>query len=116
MVERIADQMDANELGVVDLYVFGSTKNASAGPASDIDLLVHFRGTDQQRRLLVLWLEGWSQALAEFNFMQTGYRADGLLDIHIITDQDIEKRTSWACKIGAVTDAARKIPVKRKTS
>ena len=27
-------------------YVFGSTKNATAGPASDIDLLVHFRGDD----------------------------------------------------------------------
>jgi hypothetical protein len=27
--------------------------------------------------------------------------------VHIVTDDDIAKRTSYAAKIGAVTDAAR---------
>ena len=50
MAERIAEQLDAERFGVKALYVFGSTKNATAGPGSDIDLLVHFRGTPEQRR------------------------------------------------------------------
>ena len=34
-----------------------------------------------------------------------------LLDVHIITDEDVEKRTSFAAKIGAVTDAALELSV-----
>jgi pyruvate,water dikinase len=113
MAERIALDMDTDRFGVEALYVFGSTKNASAGPGSDIDLLVHFRGTETQRVQLNLWLEGWSKCLAEMNYLRTGYRSDGLLDVHIITDEDIRKKTSYAVKIGAVTDAARSLPLRR---
>ena len=60
MAERIAEHLDAGRLGVEALYVFGSAKNATAGPGSDIDLLVHFRGDDRQRQMLEEWLEGWS--------------------------------------------------------
>ena len=93
------------------LYLFGSTKNATAGPTSDIDLLVHFVGTDKQRCDLEHWFEGWSLSLSEINYLRTGCRADSLLDVHIVTDQDIAKRTSHAVKIGAVTDAARELPL-----
>jgi hypothetical protein len=106
MAQRIAQSLDPTRFGVVQLYVFGSTKNGTAGPGSDIDLLVHFRGEPVQREELNLWLDGWSRCLAEINYLRTGYRADGLLDVHVITDEDIAKRTSFAVKIGAVTDAA----------
>ncbi len=53
------------------------------------------------------WLEGWSLSLSQMNYMRTGIKTDGLLDIHLITDEDIASRTSYAAKIGAVTDAAR---------
>ena len=82
-------------------------KNATAGPASDIDILIHFIGTKAQRKDLEIWLDGWSRSLGQMNFLRTGYETDGLLDVHIITDEDIENRTSYAAKIGAVTDAAR---------
>ena len=36
---------------------------------------------------------------------------DGLLDVHFVTDGDIERQTSYAVKIGAVTDAARPLPL-----
>ena len=111
MVERIAEAIEAERFGVVNMYVFGSTKNATAGPASDIDLLIHFRGSPAQREMLTHWLNGWSLCLAETNYLQTGYRTDGLLDAHLVTDEDIEARTSWACKIGAVTDAARLLKI-----
>jgi predicted nucleotidyltransferase len=106
MAERIAAEIDTERLGVQAMYVIGSTKNASAGPSSDIDLLVHFRGSDAQRRELNTWLEGWSLCLGEVNYLRTGYTTRSLLDVHIITDDDIEKKTSYALKIGAVTDAA----------
>ena len=114
MAERIAAAIDPERFGVVGFYVFGSTKNATAGPKSDIDLLVHFRGNEQQRCELTLWLEGWSRSLDEMNYLRTGYRTGGLLDVHIVTDEDIEKKTSYAIKIGAVTDAARPLPMNKK--
>jgi len=43
--------------------------------------------------------------------MRTGYKTIGLLDVHIVTDEDIAKKTSYASKIGAVTDAARPLPM-----
>jgi hypothetical protein len=116
MAERLAADVDPARFGVEGLYVFGSTKNATAGPASDIDLIVHFRGDARMREALEVWLEGWSLCLAEMNYLRTGYRSEGLLDLHVITDEDIAKRTSYAAKIGAVTDAARPLPLGKPPS
>jgi len=113
MAEKIAAELDAAAFGVAAMYVFGSTKNANAGPGSDIDLLVHFRGNPRQRSELLAWLDGWSRCLAEMNYLDTGVRCDGLLDVHLISDEDIERKTSWAAKIGAVTDAARPLALGR---
>jgi len=107
MAEKIADTIDVNRFGVKNMYIFGSTKNATTGPASDIDLIIHDHGDVRQRRMLSTWLDGWSLSLAEINYLRTGYKSDGLLDVHYVTDEDIEKKTSYAVKIGAVTDAAR---------
>ncbi len=104
--EAIALQIDPERFGVKGVYLFGSTKNATAGPQSDIDLLIHFVGDKKQQADLLAWLEGWSLSLSEINLRRTGYKTTGLLDIHLITDEDIEKRTSYAVKIGAVTDGA----------
>jgi len=114
MSEYIASQLDTERFGVKGYYVFGSTKNATANPKSDIDLLIHFTGDERQRADLMIWLEGWSLCLAEMNYLRTGYKTNGLLDIHIVTDDDIANKTSYAAKIGAVTDAARPIALKAK--
>ncbi len=111
MAERVAASLDPDRFGVRAFYVFGSTKSGSAGPGSDIDVLVHFQGTEEQRRDLLIWLEGWSLCLAEMNFQRTGYRTTGLLDVHIVTDDDIARKTSYAVKIGAATDPARLLPI-----
>ena len=113
--ERIAAELDPERFGVVAFYVLGSTKNATAGPGSDIDLILHVRGSEEQRRDLDGWLEGWSRCLSEVNYLRTGYRTTGgLLDVHFLTDDDIERKTSFAVKIGAITDPAREIPLKRR--
>ncbi len=104
--ERIAAQVDARRFGVKAMYVFGSTKNGTAGPASDIDLILHVEASEEQKKELLVWLEGWSLALADENFMRTGLKTGGLLDVHLVTDEDIAQRSSYAVKIGAVTDPA----------
>ncbi len=114
MAERIAGHLDPERFGVKGLFVFGSAKNATAGPGSDLDLLVHFSGSQQQREMLEGWLEGWSLCLGEMNYLRTGYRSEHLLDVHIIGDQDVAARSSFASKIGAITDAARPLPMKKQ--
>ncbi|MEW5796385.1 MAG: PEP/pyruvate-binding domain-containing protein [Candidatus Zixiibacteriota bacterium] len=114
MIERLARQLDADKLGVVNLYLLGSTKNATAGPSSDVDLIVHFRGEPQQLEQLKCWLAGWSQCLAEANYIRTGVRSDGLLDVRVVTDDDIARQNAWAAKISAPSDAARPLPIRRK--
>lgn len=107
MAERIAADLHCESFGIKALYVFGSAKNGTAGPGSDIDLIVHHASSPEQMRCLEHWFLGWGQSLAEVNFLRTGYRHDNILDVHYVTDEDIEQRTSFASKINAVTDAAR---------
>lgn len=114
MAEHIAAEIDPSRFGVKAVYVIGSTVNATAGPCSDLDLLVHFNGSDEQREKLDLWFEGWSLSLAEMNFLKTGYNTGGLLDVHIITDDDISSRSSFAVKINAITDPARPLALKNR--
>jgi hypothetical protein len=113
MVEEMAALLDPDRFGVKALYLFGSTKNATAGPESDIDLLVHFRGSETQRQELSAWLEAWSLCLGQFNYLRTGRKSAGLLDVHFISDEDVRNRTSYASKINATTDAARPLKMGR---
>lgn len=112
MVEQMAARLSPARFGVKALYLFGSTNNASARPNSDINLLVHFVGTDQQRADLCAWLQGWSQSLAEINYLRTGYPSDELLDLHWITEEDVALQRGFAAKISTVTEPARPLPLK----
>jgi len=113
MAEKIASELDGQVFGVKGLYIFGSSKNAVAGPGSDIDLIVHLDDKLGRLNELKLWFEGWSLCLSEMNFLRSGYKSEGLLDIHYVTDEDIKNRTSFAIKIGAVSDAAKPLKLKR---
>ena len=106
IVKKIAGYLDPKRFGVKAFYVFGSVKNSTAGSESDIDILIHFQGTDQQKTDLLLWLKAWSLGISEMNFLCSGMKAGTLLDIHLVTDKDIEIRSSFAAKINAVSDAA----------
>ena len=108
----MASMLDPERFGVQGIYIFGSTKNATAGPNSDIDLIIHFNGADQQRLDLLHWLEGWSLCLDEMNFLRTRVRTGKMLDVQLITDEDINRRSSYAAKIGAAVDAAKPLQLK----
>jgi len=111
MVERLTRELDAERLGVVHLYLFGSTRNATAGPASDIDLLIHFRGNQDQLSQLKYWIAGWSQCLSEANYIRTGLHSENLLDVEIITDADIATQTGWAARLHV--DSLKQLPLVR---
>ena len=115
-VEGLASKIDSERFGVKGFYLFGSTKNATARPNSDINIIIHFDGNETQLNDLNTWLDGWSLSLSQMNYLRTGYKTNGMLDIHIITDEDIKNKTSYAVKIGAVTDAARPLPIGTKVS
>lgn len=112
MAEQIAERLGPARFGVKGLYLFGSTNHAAARPDSDIDLLVHFAGTPQQRADLEAWLQGWSSSLAEMNYLRTGHQSPGLLDVQIVTDEDVRLKRGYAAKISAVTDPARPLRLK----
>jgi len=112
MAEIIVSKMDFEKFGVKGVYLIGSSKTAEAGPASDIDLLIHISDEPLLRIQLIAWMEGWSFCLSEMNYEKTGYHTDGLLDIHLVTDEDIKKKTSYAVMIGSPYNSAKPLKVK----
>lgn len=112
IAEKLASHIDPARFGVKAVYLFGSTATGTAGPGSDIDLLIHFTGTEKQKTDLLTWLDGWSLSLAEINYMKTGYNMKRLLDVHIITNEDIQNKTSFAIKINNAVDPAQPLKIK----
>jgi hypothetical protein len=108
MTEKIAAKVNAEKYGIKAFYIIGSTKNATAGPASDIDLLIHCDNELPGKNELLAWLDGWSLCLSEMNFEKTGYYVkEGLIDAHIITDEDIKNKSSFATMINSAYNSAR---------
>jgi hypothetical protein len=112
---KIAGMMDMERFGVEAIYIIGSTWSGKAGPASDIDLMVHFIGNECQENELRAWMEGWGLGLSEFNFLRTGYITPGsLIDFHMITNEDIRRQTSYASMIGSLDNPARLLRARQR--
>ncbi len=116
MAEKIAEQIDMDAFSVKGIYLIGSTNSYTARLSSDIDLLIHTDSdaTKEQKQYLDAWLQGWSAALSEINYLKTGYKVNGLLDYHYITDQDIQNKTSFAIKINSAYDPAYPLRIREK--
>jgi len=102
--------LDAKRFNVKGVYLYGSVKNGTARPDSDIDLLVHFVGDQTQLFQLECWFQGWSQALCEMNYSRTGVRLPEMLNVTYLSDVEVSAGVGLAAKIGAVTNAARELP------
>ncbi|MBI5265855.1 MAG: pyruvate, phosphate dikinase [candidate division Zixibacteria bacterium] len=113
MAEKIASELDLARFGVAACWVYGSTKNATAGPHSDIDLIVQFRGSTDQRRLLEFWLDGWNSSLSEINYQRTGFRVKKIVDVQLVSDEEVARKTGHAARIDAMTDPARPLAIRR---
>ena len=108
MAEKIAQQLDMPTYGVQALYLIGSVKTGEAGPCSDIDLLAHCTNDESKHKLLSAWCDGYGQCLSTLNECKTDFKTKGsLIDLHIITDKDIEQKTSFAIMLQSVTNSAR---------
>jgi len=114
MAEKIADQIDAKKFGVKGLYISGSTKKTTAQAGSDIDLIVHFTGNNKQKNDLKYWLEGWSLAIDEMNFLRTGFKAGGLLDIHLVNSKEMEDLKKMADKLKINVDDIEELRLNHK--
>jgi pyruvate,water dikinase len=90
MADTIVSKLDAKQFGIKGVYLFGNVFDLTAGPESDIDLLFLFNGTEEQKKNLFTWLEGWNHSLTEMNFIQTGYKLINVLDIHIVSEDDLK--------------------------
>ncbi len=108
-VEEIAASMDVDLYGVKGIYVIGSTKEGTAGPESDIDIIVHQVEDEEKRDALLSRLIGWDEKMCQENLDRTGVEMERILDVHIVTDDDIANKTSWATHIDSPYNPARKI-------
>ncbi len=110
---EIAAALDPSAYNVKAMYIIGSTKDGSAGPASDIDLIVHFNGNEEQKEKLIDWFEKWDKHISRENQERTGIETDAILDVHFVTDEDIKNKTPWATHLVSRYESARKIPLKQ---
>lgn len=109
MAEKIASKLEPEKYGVKNMYLFGSTQEGSAAIESDINLLIHIEDDKCKQESLRNWLTGWSLCLSEMNYLRTGHKTEGLLDINFITDEDIEKGKNNADKITSLKNPAKKL-------
>jgi len=93
------------------MFVFGSAVTGTAGPDSQIHLLIQFEGRPQQRRELETWLHGWSLALAEMNHLRTGIHSDGLLDVHFVSGEQVLDKASAAAIVNYPPEAVKELPL-----
>ncbi len=91
MAESIALKLDGDRFSVKGIYLYGTVFNETAGPNSDIDLLIQFDGDDKQKDELMLWFEGWNLSLSHINYSRTGYELNNFLDLTILSTTEIEE-------------------------
>ncbi|MFO7873994.1 MAG: hypothetical protein R6U62_05895 [Bacteroidales bacterium] len=103
MAQRMAEALPMPDYGVKALYLIGSVKTGHVGPCSDIDLLAYCSGDAIKHKLLSAWCEGWGLCLAAIHYQKTGYKIRGsLVDLHIITDEDIKQKSSFAAMLDSL--------------
>jgi pyruvate,water dikinase len=109
MTERMVRAMDHRKLGVKAVYLYGSVKDGTADPGSDIDIIVHFEGDQRQKDLADEYFLGWSHALTEMNISRTGITVENMLDVTYVSDEQIASGEGVAGRINAVTNPARRL-------
>lgn len=108
IASRICEFIPAEKFGISSIYIAGSTKNAQAGPASDIDLIVVHHSNNIKDA--TKYFEGWSHAISIWNEQRTGIlQKDGLLDIHYLHENEIHSDNSWATMLRSDENSAKLI-------
>ncbi|MFP4528148.1 MAG: PEP/pyruvate-binding domain-containing protein [Candidatus Kapaibacterium sp.] len=116
IAESIAASVDPDEFGVKGIYLYGTTMNRSAGPNSDIDLLVHYTGEESRRHRLEMWLRGWNNCLEEINYQKYGIRKENIIDPYFITDEELKSQRYYAGLIKPDSKSSRKLKLTKNGS
>jgi tetratricopeptide (TPR) repeat protein len=109
MAESIGLKIDPKRFGVVAVYLFGTVFNETAGPNSDIDLLVHFEGTEEQKNDFNLWLEGWNHCLSQINYNRSGYYISRILDVTYISESEFNERKYYVDLMNPANHSSKKL-------
>jgi len=67
-----------------------------------------------EKEKLMAWFDKFGKKLDEENKERTGLKTGDLLDVHLITDEDIRKKSSWATHITSPYMSVKKIPLKKE--
>ena len=80
---EIAAALDPKAYNVKAMYLIGSTKDGTAGPASDIDLIIHLDANEEQKEKLIDWFEKWDKQLTKENEKRTGIETETVSYTHL---------------------------------
>ena len=105
----MALKLDGERFGVKGIYLFGTVFNETAGPNSDIDLLIHFEGTEEQRKELNTWIEGWNLCLSQINYNRSGYYVEKFLDITYISESQFKERKYYSDLMNPANHSSKKL-------
>jgi len=109
MAEKLASELDPDYFGVKGVYLFGTTYNKTATFNSDIDLLIDFAGTEEQKKLLGVWFDAWDSALKDIIYELTGIKIQKLLDIYYFSSELEEKDNYFAQIINPEKKLSKKL-------
>lgn len=109
MAEKLASELDPDYFGVKAVYLFGTTFNQSATFNSDIDLLIDFQGTNEQKKLLSVWFDAWNSALKDLIYEITGTKIHKLLDIYYFSSASVEPENYFAQMINPEKKLSKKL-------
>lgn len=109
MIDSILEHLDPNRFGVKELYLYGSVFDGTATAKSDIDFICIFQGTDEQKKELKIWIEGWNLALSRINFNKTGFKLERLIDFTILTENELSQQKYYAEIIDKSKNKSKKL-------
>lgn len=108
MAVELCNFADFSSLKIKAIYIAGSTKNATAGPASDIDLIIIH--TSDNTTAITEYFKGWSHCLSVWNEFRTGIsQKDGILDLHLLHESELGSDDSWATMLRSTENSAKLI-------
>ncbi|MEJ5245287.1 MAG: PEP/pyruvate-binding domain-containing protein [Bacteroidota bacterium] len=109
MIDSILEHLDPVRFGVKELYLYGSVFLGNATAKSDIDFICIFNGSEEQKKELKIWIEGWNLALSRINYNKTGFKLDRLIDFAILTEKELEQQKYYAELVDLSKNKSKKL-------
>jgi hypothetical protein len=93
---------------IKNIYLAGSVKSMTAGPGSDVDLIIHDNGNEECRNRVKTWFSAWS-ASAKMNPANKKRieNKEELFELHFISDHNIANNDSFAVMTKSVMNSAK---------